>query len=182
MDTQWENLAPEYNRYRIYTSGAVFDEKLSKWLGFQENKDGYLKVTLRATDGRRKTFSVHRLVASCFIPNPENKETVNHIDGLKNNNSIYNLEWATRSEQTQHAWDNGFIKDLESRKQGIRDKQSKLVMCVQTGEVFKSLGEAAEIYNLKKSNISAVCHGKIGANSAGNLNGVKLTWRFVEND
>lgn len=64
--------------------------------------DGYYDVGL-GKDGKDKFFSVHRLVAEAFIPNPENKPTVNHIDGDKSNNRFDNLEWATHQEQAQHA-------------------------------------------------------------------------------
>ena len=124
---------------------------------------------------------MHRLVALLYVPNPENKPTVNQKDGVKANNHFSNLEWATRSEQTQHAWDNGLISDLEKRKLGIRDKQGEPVICVTTGEVFRSIGEAAEAKELKKSNLSAVCRGVVGFKSAGTLpDGTKLIWRFYE--
>ncbi len=67
---------------------------------------GYLRVTLYK-DGSRKNFLIHRLIATHFIPNPENKPQVNHIDGNKINNNIDNLEWVTPSENTQHAYDTG---------------------------------------------------------------------------
>lgn len=180
MDLQWNTLA-NYPRYDISIDGKIFDKSLNKLLSFQSNKDGYLKVTLRNDDGR-KTFSVHRLVALTFIENPHMKETVNHKDGDKKNNVISNLEWATRSEQTQHAWDSGLILDFEARKTGIRDKQGKRILCIETGEVFSSCGEAAEKYGLRKSNISSVCLGKKWCKSAGVSGGVKLTWRYIENE
>ena len=56
--------------------------------------------------GRKKQL-VHRVVASTFIQNPENKRTVNHIDGDKSNNNVDNLEWATSVENNKHAYDTG---------------------------------------------------------------------------
>lgn len=170
-----------FSNYFIYSDGQVFSQKKNQYLPFQKTRDGYLVVTLQSDEGDRKTFKVHRLVALCFIENPDNKETVNHKDGNKENNQVSNLEWSTRSEQSQHAWDNGLIKDLESRKLGIRKHQGKPVICVTTGEIFSSIGEAAEVKNLKKSNISSVCLGKKGYKSAGiSENGDKLIWRFYE--
>ena len=78
-----------------------------------KDNNGYLRVSLLG-----KTCKVHRLVASAFIPNPENKPTVNHINGIKTDNRADNLEWATRSENTQHAYDSG----LTIGHTGRRDK------------------------------------------------------------
>lgn len=70
---------------------------------------GYHKVCL-TTNGKNKTFTVHRLIIGAFIPNPENKPFVNHIDGNKLNNNIENLEWCTQKENIEHAWKTGLAK------------------------------------------------------------------------
>lgn len=71
-----------------------------------KNDQGYLVVDLfnDNCNRRRKNHKVHRLVAELFIPNPENKLEVNHKDGNKQNNKVDNLEWATKSENTKHAY------------------------------------------------------------------------------
>lgn len=66
---------------------------------------GYMHVTL-CKDGKQKAMGVHRIVALTFIPNPENKSQVNHIDGDKSNNHVDNLEWVTAAENNEHAWQN----------------------------------------------------------------------------
>lgn len=89
----------------IRKNGRI-DNRKGKILKPGIDKYGYEKVIL--TNGRkiRKTYTVHRLVALAFIPNPDNKPTVNHIDGNKRNNNVDNLEWATWKEQKIHAWKN----------------------------------------------------------------------------
>lgn len=62
---------------------------------------GYMQVWLR-NPGEHKKYRVHRLVAEAFLPNPEGKDVVNHIDGNRSNNMLANLEWATYSENTNH--------------------------------------------------------------------------------
>jgi hypothetical protein len=72
------------------------------------NDRGYMQVSLGR--GKNQSAKIHRLVALAFIPNPENKITVNHIDGNKSNNHVSNLEWATYKENNNHAQRTGLWK------------------------------------------------------------------------
>lgn len=89
---------------------------------------GYYDVTL-CKEGKTRTFLVHRLVAEAFIPNPENKEMVNHKDGNKQNNNADNLEWVTRAENDLHASLTGLRPDCQKHKP---------VKCLETSEIFAS--------------------------------------------
>jgi len=88
----------EYSNFRRKNSLKILSVHL--------NKSGYYIVRLYK-NGKGKSFIAHRITATAFIPNPENKETVNHIDGDKLNNHVSNLEWNTRSENIRHADKNG---------------------------------------------------------------------------
>ncbi len=61
-------------------------------------------------NGKRYPKYAHRLVAEMFIPNPENKKEINHINGIKDDNRVENLQWVTRSENMKHGYDNGLVK------------------------------------------------------------------------
>lgn len=86
---------------------------------------GYLAVRI-CRNGKTKILYVHRLVAEAFIPNPENKPVVNHIDGNKLNNDFTNLEWVTWSENLQHAYDLGLRKPNSRRNSGMFVKGSNV--------------------------------------------------------
>lgn len=99
----------EYPMYRIYNTGKIYSEYLKKFIHQHDDNSGYLQVTLRGINGR-KTIKVHILVALAFIPNPENKPEVNHIDCNKYNNRVTNLEWVTKHENMIHASLNSYKK------------------------------------------------------------------------
>ena len=92
--------------YRRVDSGKCHREWKEHLLYFAVDGNGYFRTNL-AKNGVNRTVKVHRIVAEAFIPNPENKPTVNHKDGNKQNNNADNLEWATLSEQQIHAYGNG---------------------------------------------------------------------------
>jgi len=94
-------------------------------------KNGYLRVSLSA-----KLYQVHTIVAEAFLPNPEDKPTVNHIDLNKKNNSLSNLEWATRSEQTKHAYKMGAMcQKLGKNNNAVKVKDIE-------GNIYDSIREA----------------------------------------
>ena len=86
-----------FERYSVSSWGRVFDNKKHMMVRQEVHDKGYLRVDL-IKDKKRTHKKVHRLVAEAFIPNPEGKPQVNHIDGNKQNNSITNLEWVTDAE------------------------------------------------------------------------------------
>lgn len=81
---------------------------------YNSRSKNWKQVVLRF-DGKYKNMQVHRLVAEAFIPNPENKPQVNHIDGNPENNCISNLEWVTPKENTQHAINHNLFKPRRYR-------------------------------------------------------------------
>ncbi len=83
-----------------------------------KDKSGYLRTVLVDSEGKHNTVKVHRIIAKTFIDNPEGKEEVNHKNGVKTDNSVVNLEWATRQENIQHCIDNGFQRVLKGEEVG----------------------------------------------------------------
>lgn len=140
-------------KYSILLKGGTV--KVQKSIGY-----GYLSVELRE-NGRRKTWFLHRILALTFIDNPENKRCVNHKNGIKTDNRIENLEWATHSENFQHAVNTGLIKKpfrpLSHKKgqdhpyfgkTGELSHNSKIVLDTQTGIFYFGVKEAAEAKNV----------------------------------
>ena len=102
------------------------------------DKDGYLHISV-TINGRHMTPSVHKMVALTFIPNPENKPTVNHKDGNKRNNTVENLEWATVEEQNHHAIATG-LRDgsMKAAWQMSKKLSSKSIYCVESNRIYPS--------------------------------------------
>lgn len=139
---------------RVFTRHLGAEQKIKeRILKYTVNRSGYCNVTLYR-DRKRRTYYIHRLVAIAFIPNPLNKPTVNHKDGVKSNNKTDNLEWMTRSENTQHAYDIG----LNSCSSRVAVAQYSL-----TGEFIKSytsIEEAGKHTGIHRGSISRVISGR----------------------
>lgn len=99
IDFKDDYQASNLGRMRSFKCGKVTILK-------PQSFGGYLCIELKKGD-QEKNFKIHRLVAEAFIPNPEGKPFVNHINGIKTDNRAENLEWTTHSENVQHAYDTG---------------------------------------------------------------------------
>ena len=82
------------------------DNRKGKRIKPSLDKYGYERITL-SKNGIRKSYYIHRIVAMAYIPNPNNKNFINHKNGVKTDNRVYNLEWCTQKENQQHKWKNG---------------------------------------------------------------------------
>ncbi len=96
-------MVPGYNdRYLVSNRGRIISLNSGSEMAQYVQKNGYSAVKLH-THNVKRTFLVHRLVASAFVPNPNGLSEVNHIDGDKLNNSADNLEWVTHSQNMRHS-------------------------------------------------------------------------------
>lgn len=110
MDEEIWKTIPICTNYEASTFGRIRNKKTGYVLQQQKNQKGYMSVGIHGTNDKtiaktvhRSTKTVHRLVAMTFIPNPENKPTVNHKKPDPSNNNIANLEFATHKEQSVHS-------------------------------------------------------------------------------
>ena len=106
---------------------------------------GYLRLRI-TINGEKKSYKVHRLVATAFVDNPGNKPQVNHINGNKNDNRASNLEWVTNKENAQHAIKNG-LWDAVLQASRLEDESRKMPILatnISTGETmeFESIADA----------------------------------------
>lgn len=105
MSLLWRDVVGYEQYFAVSSDGQIYSKRSSKVLKTRISSTGYVSFTTRL-DGRNSKsvmFRVHRLVAEAFIPNDHNKPFVNHIDGVKTNNNVDNLEWVTHSENLLHA-------------------------------------------------------------------------------
>ena len=108
-------------QYSASKNGKIFSHKSNKFLK-PTNLKGYQRVKLRDANNNQKRSEqlVHRLIAQTFLANPKNKLEVNHKNSIRNDNRIENLEWATRSENNQHAWTYGNKVYVKPYKKGLK--------------------------------------------------------------
>lgn len=135
-------LVSNYGRVQNRMSGLIFTPQI---VG-----RGYLCVKLMVGQKQIVRY-IHRLVAETFFDGDHNGLEVNHIDGDKWNNCIWNLEWVTSSENKYHAYRIGLKNHIATNKRSVR--------IIETDEVFDSIIACAEAINGYPSNINACLHG-----------------------
>lgn len=134
----------------VFSDGSVWihrGTKNKRHFGYITQK-GYRAVHVR-DNGVSRTVFVHRLVAIAFIPNPQNKPQINHLNGDKSDNRPRNLEWVTAYENVRHKID--VLGD---------DCHRKPVRCVETETEYASLLEAARMTGISRGNISGCLSGR----------------------
>lgn len=128
MEEIWKDVVGYEGRYMVSNLGLIMSKANPKHhraiiLKCANNGPGYL-FFIAYRDKKANSMTVHRAVAKAFIPNPENKREVNHINGIKMDNRVENLEWVTPSENMQHASKHGLLVQYD--KKGENHPHSKL--------------------------------------------------------
>lgn len=143
------------NTGRVRRYGSDMDHSV-------RDHDGYF-VTDLYENGQRSTQRVHRLIATEFVPNPDEKPEVNHKDGDKHNNAATNLEWVTKKENCRHAWDNGLVtpsRSMLGRSNPNAGRKGKPFRIIETGEVFNTLKDCEEAINGNNRHINDCLRGR----------------------
>ena len=149
MKEIWKDIKKMNDRYEVSTYGRVRNKKTGLIRKPGRDRDGYLIMRLCG-----KTEKIHRLVALAFIPNPENKKEVNHIDEDKENNYVNNLEWVTRKENVN--WGTGTNRMAKTKRIAIVGKN----ITNNKEYFFESMRDAERQTGADHSHISACIKGK----------------------
>lgn len=176
MKEEWQPIAGYEGLYEVSNLGHVKSlgndkSRKEKIMKPEKDKDGYLRVTL-CRNGKGKHFKVHRLVATAFLPNPEGFPEINHLDEVKTNNCISNLEWCSTKYNSNYGTRNGKIasalsKTVEaSRFSDFRTIEFRFVSTQEAGR-----------NGYDQRSISACCRGCYSANRRNFYKG--LFWRFA---
>lgn len=178
----WKDIKDYENLYLINNVGEIKSSITNKILKQYTPKNKYSLVSLYKNK-EKTVFRVHRLMAENFIPNPYNLPQVNHINGIKTDNRVENLEWCTQEYNLRHARDSGLNKFIVNSKLGGEASKLKLqkgVVGVVDGEdVFKfnSAHDVERELKIHQSSVWQCCVGK--RKSAGKYQGKKIIWKYI---
>lgn len=168
--TGYEPIPGFEDNYLIDTEGRIISLLSHKILTPSVNSKGYLTISLMK-NGIACKKQVHILVAQTYLPNPDNLPVVNHKDGNTLHPAVSNVEWATYSENTQHAHDTGLISKTSDKPVDKWNKE-----CTQIIQHYKSVTEAMQLNKgASKSGISQVCSGSRSTH-------IGYAWKFSEED
>lgn len=173
----WKDVVGFEGLYKVSNKGNIYSVERKDSRGIKcggralkpaYTKAGYLKVVL-CKNGMRYYKMLHRLVAETFIPNPNNFPQVNHMDEIKDNNNVKNLEWCTSRYNNNHG---------TRIERSARTKSKKIIAVnVETGEVLTfNSGVEAMRKGYSCGNVSAACRG-VYRNASGKLIGDGRTYK-----
>lgn len=163
MKEEWKDVIGHEGKYAVSNRGYIKRISTGVILKPCVNGSGYHQVNLWK-DGKCWAKRIHRAIMEAFVPNPGEKRDVNHINGVKTDNRIENLEWATRSENGKHAHRLG----LNAAKKGMDNPTSKLtnndVMEIKksiAAKDRKTYGRLAAKFNVSYDTIRSIAIGRI---------------------
>ena len=177
----WKIIPKCKELYQVSNFGRVksFHNGKSKILKPCLNRMGYLLIHLYV-DGKRKVFLIHRLVALCFVSNPENKTTINHKDGHPLNCHVSNLEWVTPLENSRHAVERSLSSSGEDRPNAKITNQQALYIRENPDNLTGTV--LAKKFGVDKATISEIQTGKKWKQIGGNIRHAKFHTRRISDD
>ena len=165
----WKDVPNFDGKYQINNKGDIrHKDRLDKYLKPAKNRKGYLTVGLWGNH-KGNTFRVHRLVAQVFIPNPENKPQINHINGIKTDNRVENLEWVNNSENVRHADKLGLRRCVKGEKHYMCKLSETDIEAIRKSYIFRhpEFGTVAlaKKYGVSQQHISNILNNRKRVNN-----------------
>ena len=144
-----------YKNYIITKEGSIISKYTGKQLYVHTNKKGYQFVRMYV-DGIAKTYLVHRVIAEVHIPRMVGKYEVNHKDGNKANNAVWNLEWVTAKENVKHSVDTGLVKRGSDRP-NAKLSDEKVLQMRSLREQGMNYYELGRLFDMSYQSAHRVC-------------------------